>query len=111
MVISIINRFDVWRIRLNSTEGSEQRGVSRPYVIISPQELIDHLSVVTIAPLTSQSRKMPFRVACQFQNRNALILLEQVRTISKDRLLNRMGSIDEQTAMQVVDTLQAFFAY
>nr|WP_075273794.1 type II toxin-antitoxin system PemK/MazF family toxin [Piscirickettsia salmonis] len=111
MVDKPINRFEVWSIRLNPTEGSEQRGVSRPCVVISPQELIDNLSIVTVLPLTSQSRKTPFRISCTFKGREGLVLLEQIRTVTKDRFLGKMGHIGDKVAIEISDTLQEFFAY
>jgi len=84
----VVSRGEIWLVNLDPTVGSEIRK-SRPCVVISPDEMNQHLKTVIVAPMTSQGFAAPFRTAITFQKTSGLILLDQVRTLDKSRLIKR----------------------
>lgn len=103
-------RFDVWLISLDPAKGSEMRK-TRPCLIISPKEINDYMKTVLIAPLTSTIKNFPFRVKCYFQDHQGEIALDHIRSVDKTRLVKRLGTINEQTALELCRTLNALFEY
>lgn len=104
-----LNRGDVWLISLDPTVGSEIRK-TRPCVVVSPPEMHDNIRTVIIAPLTSGSRPAPARVAVTFNGIEGLVMVEHVRSVDKQRLIKRLGSLDPSALSQVLDTLQSLFS-
>ena len=109
MVNLAVQRGEIWLVNLDPTIGSEIRK-SRPCVIISPPEMHDHLRTVMVAPMTSKSRAAPFRVAITHAGLKGLILLDQMRTVDKQRLVTRMGAVSPVTLTKALGTLQEVFA-
>ncbi len=105
----VIHRFDVFLISLDPTCGSEIRK-TRPCLVISPDEMNDHIKTIIIAPMTTQGRPYPTRVPCTFQGKRGQVVLDQIRTVDKSRLVSRLGSISNSVQQQVLDTLQQMFA-
>lgn len=105
----MVVRGDIWLVNLDPTIGSEIKK-SRPCVVISPPEMHDHLRTVIVAPMITASRDAPFRIAVSHGGKNGLILLDQIRTIDKARLMARMGAINKKTLAAVLLTLQEVFA-
>lgn len=105
----VVKRFDVYLIALDPTVGSEIQK-TRPCLVVSPDELNEHIATVIVAPMTTQGRPYPTRVACRFQGKQGQIVLDQLRTVDKARLLRRLGRIDRATQDQVLSTLAALFA-
>lgn len=103
-----MKRFEVWLVGLDPTVGREIKK-TRPCVIISPDELAP-LSTVIVAPLTSKGFAFPGRVPTTFQNKQGLILLDQMRAVDKKRLYRKLGSVDAGTIEMLCETLQEFFA-
>jgi mRNA interferase MazF len=93
---------------LDPTQGSEIRK-TRPCVIISPPELHDHLRTVTVAPMTTGSRPAPFRVRVTFEGKTGLILLDQIRTLDKTRLIRRLGAVTKPTLAATLSGLRELF--
>jgi mRNA interferase MazF len=85
-------RGDVYLIGLDPTRGREIKK-TRPCVVVSPNELNAHLQTVIIAPLTSSGKPYPFRVPCVFQKKRGLIVLDQIRTVDRERLVRRLGAV------------------
>ena len=102
-------RFDVYLISLDPTRGSEIRK-TRPCLIISPDEMNDHIRTVIVAPMTTKGRPYPSRVPCTFQGMRGQIVLDQIRTVDKTRLVKRLGSISAAAQEKVLDALQEMFA-
>lgn len=96
-------------VALDPTHGSEIRK-TRPCVIVSPDELNNHLRTVIVAPMTTGGHAYPWRVPCRFQRRNGYVALDQVRTVDTDRLVTRLGKLDQQTVVVVLRVLQEMFA-
>jgi mRNA interferase MazF len=89
----VVKRFDVYLINLDPSIGSEIQK-TRPCLIISPDEMNRHIRTVIVAPLTSAGRDYPTRVSCEFQRKKGQIVLDQIRTIGKTRLIRKLGSIN-----------------
>ena len=106
----VVNRFDVYLINLDPTVGSEiQR--TRPGLIISPDEMNRHIRTVIIAPMTTASKDYPTRISCKFKKKKGQIVLDQIRTIDKTRLIKKLGSINPETQLEVISVLQRLFAF
>lgn len=105
----VVSRFEVYLVRLDPTEGREIRK-TRPCLVISPDEMNRHISTVIVAPLTTRGQDYPTRVPVRFQRRGGQIVLDQVRTVDKIRLVRRLGKIDDATAQKVLALLAEMFA-
>ncbi len=108
MVMPVIQRFDVWLVQLDPTQGSEIKK-TRPCVVISPDEM-SALKTAIVAPLTSKGFQFPSRISCIFQSKNGLILLDQMRAVDKSRLVRKLGVISTEDQHKIVNCLQEFFA-
>jgi len=84
-----VNRFDVFLVNLAPTIGNEIKK-TRPCLIISPDEMNHNIRTVIVAPLTTKGRKYPTRVYCRFKGKKGQVVLDQIRTIDKERLLKRL---------------------
>ena len=102
-------RGDIWLAALDPTLGSEIQK-TRPCVVVSPPEMNEHLRTMVVAPMTTGSRPAPFRIPITFQRKNGLILLDQLRTLDRQRLVQRLGVANAGTLARVLDGLQAMFA-
>jgi mRNA interferase MazF len=109
-VVVAPQRFEVWLVNLDPTQGSEINK-TRPCVVISPDELNRHLRTVTIAALTSNQRAYPSRVDCQFQGRDGQVALDHIRSVDKTRLVRKLDVIAEATAKEVCERLVNLFKY
>lgn len=103
-----MKRFDVYLVNLDPTQGREIKK-TRPATIISPNEMNEHISTVIIAPMTTKGRDYPTRVSCTFQGKRGQIILDQIRTVDKTRLVKRLGKIDNSSAKKVLNILQDIF--
>ena len=101
-------RGDIWLAALDPTIGSEIQK-TRPCVILSPPEMNEQLRTVMVAPMTTGSRPAPSRIPVLFQRKAGFILLEQIRTLDKSRLIRRLGAIGEATLASALDTLREIF--
>ncbi len=105
----VVNRFDVFLVSLDPTVGHEIKK-TRPCLIISPDEMNHNISTVIVAPMTTKGKGYPTRVSCSFQGKRGQIVLDQIRTIDKDRLVKRLGTISRGAQKKVLDILQEMFA-
>ena len=104
-----VQRFEVHLISLDPTKGSEIRK-TRPCLIISPNEMNKHIRTVIIAPMTSAIKNYPTRVTTTFQGKKGQIVLDQIRTVDKSRLIKNLGSISSAAREKVLSVLQEIFA-
>jgi mRNA interferase MazF len=102
-------RGDVYLVSLDPTQGREIRK-TRPCVIVSPNELNEYLSTFLVAPMTTGGHPYPFRIACQFQKKDGYIVLDQLRTIDRARLVRRLGQVSSPTLSKALGVLQEMFA-
>jgi mRNA interferase MazF len=100
-----MNQYDIYWVDLNPSLGSEINKV-RPAVIISPDEMNTHLNTVIIAPMTSKIKSYPFRINCVLEGKKAGIVLDQIRTIDKIRLRNRIGRLTNLHIFEVKNILK-----
>lgn len=105
----VVKRFDVYLINLASTVGSEIKK-TRPCLIISPDEMNRYINTVIVAPMSTKGREYPTRVACRFQGKQGQVVLDQIRTVDKIRLVRRLGRIDSHTQTSVLSVLGEMFA-
>lgn len=105
----VVNRFDVFLVNLDPTVGSEIQKI-RPCVVISPDDMNRNISTVIVAPMTTKGQAYPTRIACQFQGKDGQIVLDQIRTVNKNRLVKRLGQINADEQRAVLDTLAEMFS-
>lgn len=106
---AVPKRFDVFLVDLDPTVGAEIRK-TRPCVIVSPDEMNRPIATVIIAPLTTQGKAYPTRVVCHFQGKEGLIVLDQLRTVDKARLVKRLGHLAVGEQQAVLQILAEMFA-
>lgn len=104
-----VRRFDVYLISLDPMKGSEIKK-TRPCLIISPDEMNWHNRTVIIAPMTSTIKNYPSRITITFQGKRGQIVLDQIRTIDKTRLIKKLGSISSSAEEKVLNVLKEMFA-
>lgn len=107
--MGVVKRFEVYLVNLDRTVGSEVRK-TRPCLIISPDEMNRHVRTVIVAPMTTKGRPYPTRIACRFRQKQGQVVLDQVRTVDKVRLVRRLGRIDRRTQDKVLAGLAEMFA-
>lgn len=105
----VVRRFDVFLVNLDPTVGSELKK-TRPCLIISPDELNRYIRTVIIAPMTTAERAYPTRINCVFQDKEGQIVLDQIRTVDKRRLVKRLGKIEKPIQDDVLFALGELFS-
>lgn len=105
----MVKRFEVYLVNLDPAPSADARN-TRPCVVLSPDEMNRHISNVIIAPLASTDKKYPTRIAIDFLNGERSIVLDQLRTVDRTRLVKRIGEIDESAKTAVIARLQELFA-
>jgi mRNA interferase MazF len=108
-VALVAYRFDVLLVSLNPTVGREIKK-TRPCVVISPDEMNRHIGTVVVAPMTTKGRDYPTRIPVTFKGKRGQIVLDQIRTVDKKRLVRRLGKIDNAIGGRVLAVLQEMFA-
>ncbi|NBO40102.1 MAG: type II toxin-antitoxin system PemK/MazF family toxin [Betaproteobacteria bacterium] len=105
----MVKRGEIWLVNLDPTIGSEIKK-TRPCVIVSPPELNQYLRTVMMAPMTSKGFAAPFRVPVTHAGTKGLIVLDQLRSVDKQRLVKKSGQVSAKTLGTVLKTLQELFA-
>jgi mRNA interferase MazF len=108
-VVSGVSRGDVYLVALSPTRGGEIRK-TRPCVVVSPDELNEHLRTFIVAPLTTGGFQYPFRVPCKFEGKSGHVVLDQIRTVDRERLVRRLGSLSAFTLARALRVLREMFA-
>ena len=106
MVVDI-KRFDIYLVKLNPTVGSEIQKI-RPCIIISPNEM-NVLKTVIVAPMTSKGFDFVFRPKIKFEKKEGLVLLDQIRTVDKTRLVKKLGTVDKKISQEISKILIQMF--
>ncbi len=104
-----VRRGEVFLVDLRPTRGGEIRK-SRPCVVISPDELNAHLRTFIVAPMTTGGHPHPSRVPCRFASKTGHVVLDQIRTVDRERLIRKLGRLSEPTLHSVISVLQEMFA-
>src|SRR5512141_1100137 len=105
----VIKRFEVYLINLDPSIESEIQK-TRPCLVISPDEMNNHIATVIVAPMTTKGRDYPTRVSCQFEGKMGQIVLDQIRTVDKSRLAKKLGKISSDTQSEVLTILSEMFS-
>ena len=105
----VVRRFEVYLVTLDPTRGHEIRK-TRPCLVLSPDEMNRHIGTLIVAPMTTKGKPYPSRVAVSFDGKEGQIVLDQLRAIDKKRLVKRLGTIQEDTARQVLAVLGEMFS-
>ena len=108
-MVKELARFDIVLVKLNPTVGSEIQK-TRSCIIISPNEM-QSLKTVIIAPMTSKGFHFMFRPKIHFENKDGLILLDQIRAVDKTRIVKKIGKVDTDTSIKITETLQEMFRF
>ncbi len=109
MVVAEVKRGDVYLVDLSPTRGREIRK-TRPCIVVSPDELNAHLKTYIVAPLTTGGHRYPFRVLCRFGGKAGHVILDQIRTVDRERLVRRRGKLTATTLQKALGVLQQMFA-
>jgi len=105
----MVKRFEIYLVNLDS-EVSDDPKNTRPAVVISPDEMNRFLENVLIAPISSTKLKYPTRVAIQFLNSERAVILDQIRSVEIERLVKKVGEVDERSQKAILDRLAELFA-
>lgn len=105
----VVKRFDVHLVNLDPTVGSEIKK-TRPCLVISPDEMNRWVRTAIVAPMTTKGQPYPTRVHCEFQGKEGQVVLDQIRTVDKSRLVRKLGRISKTTQKEVLKTLAEMFA-
>jgi mRNA interferase MazF len=103
-----MKRFEIWLARLDPAEGSEMRK-TRPVAIVSPDETNLRLLTILAAPLKAGGFSAPFRVPCRFAGVSGQVALDHVRSLSKQRCVRCLGSLDTAAGKEVLTQMRAMF--
>lgn len=104
-----IARGDVYLVQLDPTRGSEIRK-TRPCVVISPDELNAYLRTVIVAPMTTKGAPYPWRVQTRFKSKDGTVAVDQLRTVDRERLVKRLGTLPNETMGVLLQRLSEMFA-
>lgn len=100
----VVSQYEVFLVNLDPTVGHEIKK-TRPCLVLSPDEMNRNIATVIIAPMTTQSRTYPTRVSVTFNRKNGWIVLDQISTVDKRRLVKSLGKIGEPVILNVKTTL------
>ena len=104
-----VRRFEVYLVNLDPTIGTEIQK-TRPCLVVSPDEMNEHIATVIVAPMTTRGRPYPTRVPCRFQGKDGQVVLDQIRTVDRARLVKRLGRVTPATQREVLAVLAELFA-
>lgn len=105
----VVKRFEVYLVNLEPTLGAEIQK-TRPCLVISPDEMNRYIKTVIVAPMTTKGRSYPTRVLCKFDGKEGQIVLDQLRTVDKIRLVKHLGEVEKDTQKEVLRVLAEMFA-
>jgi len=103
-----VRRGEIYLVSLNPTKGREIRK-TRPCVVVSPDELNAHIRTYIVAPMTTGGHSYPFRVPCQFQGQSGHVVLDQIRTVDRERLVQRLGRLSPRALERSLLVLNEMF--
>lgn len=101
----VVNQYEVYLVNLDPTIGAEIKK-TRPCLIISPNEMNNNIETIIVAPMTTKSHSYPTRVRCIFDNKTAYIVLDQIRTIDKQRLYKKIGIMDKKSILSIKNIIK-----
>lgn len=101
----VINQYEIHLVDLDPTKGHEIKK-TRPCLVVSPDEMNHTIGTVIIAPMTTKSHAYPTRIELEFAGKRGWIVLDQIRTVDKGRLIKKLGTLDQGEIAQVKNTLK-----
>src|SRR6266446_268577 len=104
-----VTRFEVYLVSLDPTVGGEIKK-TRPCLVVSPDEMNRHIRTAIVAPMTTKGRQYPTRVACRFKGKAGHVVLDQMRTLDRERLVRKLGRLDATTGARVLAVICEMFA-
>lgn len=104
-----MKRFDVYLVNLDPTVGSEIKK-TRPCLIISPDEMNHYIRTIIVAPMTTKRTNYQTRIPITFQSKKGQIVVDQIRTIDKKRLVKKLGIVSAKKQEEVLSVLQEMFS-
>jgi len=105
----VVKRFEVYLVKLDPPVGSEIQK-TRPCLVISPDEINRFINTIIVAPMTTKGRPYPTRVPLKFKSKRGYVVLDQIRTVDKTRLMKKLGQVDSQTQRAVLSLLNEMFS-
>ncbi len=105
----MVKRFEIYLVNLDPTVGVEIQK-RRPCLIISPDQMNRNIKTSIVAPMTTKSRNFPTRIACEFEGKSGFVVLDQIRAVDKVRLMKKLGEIDDEMQVKVLEKLQEIYA-
>ena len=105
----VVKRFELYLVNLDPTIGREIRK-TRPCLVISPDEMNRYVATAIVAPMTTKGRDYPTRVNCTFNGKDGQVVLDQIRTVDKSRLVHKLGEINSKTKAEVLAVIAEIFA-
>ncbi len=103
-----LNQYDIVLVNLNPTIGTEIKK-TRPCIIISPNEMNKHLRTIVIAPMTTSSKNYPTRIEINHNNKKGWIVIDQIRTVDKQRIIKVLGTMTNNEIKEVKLVLKETF--
>jgi mRNA interferase MazF len=107
--MGVVARFEVYLVNLDPTIGREIRK-TRPCVVVSPDEMNQSVQTLIVAPMTTKGQIYPSRVGCTFQGKRGQVVLDQIRSVDRARLVKRLGRLTGTQATNILEVLGAMFA-
>jgi mRNA interferase MazF len=104
----VVSKNEIWMANFSPSKGTEINKI-RPCLVISPDLANQALPNIIVAPLTSTIKNYPSRVNCDFKKKSGQIMIDQIRTIDKRRLIKVLGTIDDATSKKVYEMIKIYF--
>lgn len=106
----MVMRAEIWLIDFDRPIGSVTQK-RWPCVVVSPEEMDEHLHTLIVAPMSTMDLPAPFRIPISFMGKDGLILLDQISATEKTRLVRKLGTVSNETLVKILDALQEVFAH
>ena len=103
-----LKQYQIILVNLDPTIGSEMQK-TRPCVVVSPNEMNKYLNTIVVAPMTSSSKKYPTRVEINHDKKKGWIVLDQIRTVDRKRVIRVLGNLTEKEFKKVKEVLRETF--
>ena len=103
--MELMNQYEVVLVNLDPTIGSEIKK-TRPCVVISPNEMNKYLNTIVIAPMTSSSKSYPTRIEVNSNNRKGWVVIDQIRTIDKERITKKIGKLTDSEIFKIKNVIK-----
>lgn len=100
-----LNQYQIVLVNLDPTVGSEMKK-TRPCVVISPNEMNKYLQTIVVSPMTSSSKSYPTRVEITHEKKKVWIVLDQIRTVDRQRIIKVLGNLSEKETAKLKEVLR-----